>query len=172
MLGLPPLVGPLGCVGIGGLIGGSVDPVPKLVARARTYDKVPYVHRGRSRKGVDCAGLVWCCYADEGILLPDVKRYGREPNRLGLMMQAVRDAFGHPVWEGDSENRVPRALLAVGDVLVLRFVREPHHMAIIGTDRLRGLSLIHAHGESQKVVEHGLDDDWQSRILAVFRRPI
>ena len=136
---------------------------------ARTYKDVPYKHRGRSRKGVDCAGLIWCVYNDAGIVLPDVARYGREPNKLGKMMQAVSVAFGNAVWQGQN---VPRAVLALGDVLVLRFVREPHHMAIVGTDRLRGLSLIHAHGESEKVVEHGLDDLWQSRILAVFRRPI
>lgn len=142
----------------------------RLVETARTFMNVPFKHRGRTRRGLDCAGLVWCACAEAGVTHPDLKRYGREPHRDG-MMRIVIEAVGEPVWQGHPGQVVPRELLQVGDVLVMRFDKEPHHMGIIGTDRLRGLSLIHADGSHgvRRVVEHGLDEHWQKRICAVFR---
>jgi len=142
-----------------------------LVEQARTYLGVPHRHRGRSRRGVDCAGLPWCAYADLGVELPDLEKYGREPHKDGLM-GAVRAALGEPLWQG---KRVNRALLSVGDVVVLRFVEHPHHLAIVTDDRHYGLGLIHSYspqGGGGVVVEHGLDSRWESQIVAVFRRPV
>jgi cell wall-associated NlpC family hydrolase len=139
-----------------------------LLEQARTYLGVRFKHRGRDRNGVDCAGLVWCAYFDLGVTLPDIVRYGREPHQNG-MMRVVTEGLGEPVWAG---RNVPRAALQIGDVVVMRFVREPHHMGIIGDDRLRGLSLIHSYGDIGSVVEHGLDENWQGKILAVFRRSV
>lgn len=141
-----------------------------LVDQARTYLGVPFRHRGRTVRGLDCAGLVWRAYADLGCVLPDVERYGREPHRDGLM-DAMRAAFGAPVWEGRS--LIDRAVLRVGDVVVLRFEVHPHHIAIVTDDRHHGLGLIHAYsppGGGGRVLEHGLDARWQSLIVAVFRK--
>lgn len=145
----------------------------RLVDRARTFIDVPYRHRGRTARGLDCAGLPWLSYAEEGVVLPDLKRYGRTPFDDGLM-RAAEDALGEPLWKGAIGQIVPRPLLQVGDVVVLRFVREPHHMAIVGDDALFGLSLIHADGALgiSRVVEHGLSDPFLAMIAAVFRRPI
>lgn len=142
-----------------------------LVESARSFVGVPFKHRGRNRKGLDCAGLVWCAYDQLGVKHPDLSRYGREPHANG-MMRVVLEALGAPVWQGKVGSFIARAQLAVGDVLVMRFDQEPHHMGIVGTDHLYGLSLIHADGSPgvRRVVEHGLDQRWQSRICAVFRR--
>lgn len=138
-----------------------------LVQQARTYLGTPYRHRGRNRRGIDCAGLPWCCYADLGHVLPDVKVYGREPHRDGLMAGLIH-ALGDPVWRG---RKPSRDLLRVGDVVVSAFVAEPHHLAIVGDDRLYGLSLIHSDGSAaKKVVEHGLSDYHLGQIVAIFRR--
>lgn len=141
-----------------------------LVASARKYLGVPFKHRGRTPSGLDCAGLVWLAYVDLGYTPPDIARYGRTPHRDGLM-QAMEDALGAPVWRG---RAVPRDLLQVGDVVVMRFVEEPHHVAIVADSPTHGLGLIHCYSSAviDRVVEHGLDAMWQSRILAVFRRPV
>lgn len=142
-----------------------------IVEQARTYLGIPHRHRGRSRRAVDCAGLPICVYADLGVELPDLERYGREPHKDGLM-QAVVDALGEPVWKG---RAAPREILEPGDIVVMRFVEEPHHLAIVTDDRLRGVGIIHSYspaGGGGRVVEHGLDAHWQSLIVAVFRRPI
>jgi len=51
-----------------------------------------------------------------------------------------------------------------GDVYLMKFDKEPQHLAIVSH-----YGIIHAYAEVKKVVEHGLDDVWKSRIVAAFR---
>lgn len=138
----------------------------RLVEQARTYIGTPWRHRGRNRRGIDCGGLIVCVYADLGVKLPDIERYGREPHKDGLM-RAVRAAFGEPV-----------ACPSIGDVVVMTSAaygaKEPHHMGIIGDHQHHGLSLIHSDGEHgvSRVIEVGLSETYRRRIVAVFRRPV
>jgi cell wall-associated NlpC family hydrolase len=138
-----------------------------LVAQARTYLGVPWRHMGRTRRGVDCAGLLICAYADLGIVVPVIEHYGREPHRDGLM-SGVRKALGEPVLDGPK----------VGDIVVMTSAAfgatQPHHLGIIGDDPHHGLSLIHADGEPSvsRVSEVGLSDQYRRRIVAVFRRAV
>lgn len=142
----------------------------RIVEAARTYQSVPFRHRGRSRKGVDCAGLVWCSYMECGIELPDFRKYRREPHRDGLVKHMIF-AFGQPAALGP----VHRSLLQEGDVVVMRFEIEPHHIGIIGRHPLGHLSIIHANGNEgqySRVLEQGLSADMLKRITHVFRRPV
>lgn len=140
-----------------------------LVQQARSYIGTPYRHRGRSRRGIDCAGLPWCSYADLGLPLPDLKVYGREPHKDGLM-RALIEALGEPVWRG---RNPAAAMLKPGDVACSAFVQEPHHLAVIGDDPIHGLSLIHADGmQAKAVIEQPINDVLRSRIVAIFRRPV
>jgi cell wall-associated NlpC family hydrolase len=156
----------------------------RLVEIARTFIGVPFKHRGRDRRGMDCAGLAWCAYAEAGVVMPDVSRYGREPHRDGLM-RVCREGLGAPLWLGSVGEVVPRSLLQPGDVVVIRFEIHPHHIGIVGTDEIHGLSLIHANGQRGlrsatgpgfdkvgRVMEHGIDDAQLAMICAVFRRPV
>lgn len=138
-----------------------------LVAAARSHLGVRFRHRGRNKKGLDCAGLAWLAYADCGVVLPDFRLYGREPVRDGLT-ERVAEALGQPV----AVAPVRASDLQVGDVLVLRFDVEPHHVGIVGDYLLGGFSLIHADGHTGKVIEHRLAPDHIERITHVFRRPI
>jgi hypothetical protein len=73
------------------------------------------------------------------------------------------------VWRGRQPDR---SLIRIGDVVVSAFVREPHHLAIVGDHPLYGLSLIHSDGSAaKKVVEHGLSEQHLNQIVAIFRRP-
>ena len=140
---------------------------PPLVVSARKYLGVPFLHQGRSKRGLDCAGLPKLSYADLGTVLPDVRGYGREPFR-GRLMQAIIDAFGEPF------STSPDADLQPGDIAVFRFRDEPHHIAIVGDSPYGSLTLIHADSSPgcRKVVEHRLDDWWRERLVAAFRRPV
>lgn len=155
-----------------------------LVKNARSLVGIPFKHRGRDRKGLDCAGLVWLSYAEAGAVMPDLERYGREPYKNGMMTKTT-EALGTPIWEGIKGQIVPRETLQPGDVVVIRFDVHPHHMGIIGTDPIHGLSLIHSNGRRDllsrsgvghdkkgRVMEHGLDAAHQAMICAVFRRPV
>ena len=141
-----------------------------IAAAARKYAGVKFRHRGRDRRGLDCAGLVWAAYNDLGHTLPDYRLYGREPHRDGLT-QYVAAALGDPVLTAP----VSLGDLSEGDVLVMRFEREPHHVGIVGSHDYAGtlaLTLIHADGWNGRVLEQRLTPDMVSRITHAFRRPV
>lgn len=134
----------------------------KLVDSARKYIGVKFRHAGRSSAGLDCAGLGWLAFSDLGIDLPDVRGYGREPFKNGLM-QGLEAALGAPI----ASDPQP------GDVVVMRFDRDPHHIALIANAPYgKELTMIHADSTHGKVVEHRLSDDWRNRIVAVYRKEI
>lgn len=137
-----------------------------LVQAARRYAGVRFRHRGRTPVGLDCAGLVWRAYLDCGVELPDFRLYGREPHEDGLVRH-VALALGEPRLFAAP----PLTELSPGDVVVLRYEVEPHHLAIV-TDYpyCSAPGLIHADGMAGKVVEHRLDRATADRITHVFRR--
>lgn len=132
-----------------------------LVTAARTYMGVRFRHRGRTRWGLDCAGLVWCAYRDCGHELHDFLYYGREPFRNGLV-EHVSQALGEPINEP----------LQPGDVVLMRYDVNPHHVALIGNHPLGQLSMIHTSGEVGRVTEHDLSERWRGRITHAFRKPV
>lgn len=141
-----------------------------IVSAARQYLGVKFRHRGRSRIGLDCAGLVVRSYHDCGVDIHDTTLYGPEPFKDGLV-QHVGQALGEailraPVRESD---------LCDGDVIVMRFRKEPHHIGIVAAIEYAGIpafNLIHADGESGRVLEHRLTPDMVERITNVHRRPV
>ena len=138
-----------------------VDPHPlDIVAAARRYLGARFVHRGRRPDKLDCVGLVWRAYLDCGVTLFAPGDYGREP-QVDRFRKAIESALGLPVADGPF----------VGDVVTLRTLKHPHHLAIVG-EHPEGLSLIHASGEHGRVVEHLLDASYRARITHVYRRPV
>lgn len=131
----------------------------KLVAAARKYIGVRFVHRGRLPHKLDCVGLVWRAYNDCGVVLPCPSDYGREPHAYRFR-EAIEAAVGPPV-DG----------LEVGDLVTMKTLLHPHHVALV-TDHPEGLGLIHASGEHGRVVEHRLDASYKARIVSVHRRPV
>ena len=129
-----------------------------FVAEARALIGVPWRHRGRSLRGLDCVGLV--ALAGVAAALPnarDVSGYGREPWDDQLR-KGCRERWREPMAE-------PR----VGDIAIVRWgVREPSHMAIVGAHPLGGLTFIHAHN-LHGVVEQRLDARLTRAIVEVYR---
>jgi len=144
----------------------------KLVQAARSYIGVPWKHLGRSRRGVDCAGLPILAYADCGVVMDAPTRYGRDPFKDGLM-QAVIALLGNPVWTG-FKGSCTGVAMQPGDIAIMSPAGQPRHMTIIGDDPMYGLSLIHADGSPGvgRVVEHGMGDFYMRMIVSVFRRPV
>jgi len=142
--------------------------VSALVTAARAYLGTPFVHRGRSRRGLDCVGLAWCAYRDAGLTLADYRLYGRQPLEQDGLVDRIEGVLGAPV----KHAPVAEGDLDAGDVIVQRFVQEPHHVGIVAPYRFGGWAVIHACGHSSRVVEHRLAPDMIARITHVFRRPI
>lgn len=146
----------------------------ELVLTARRYLGVPFRHRGRNPAvGLDCVGLPLRCYADHGIHIPDVKKYGREPSadRQNLVDACIA-GLGDPV----AVAPVRRSQLKVGDICIQRFDRYPHHVFIVGDYDASGeLSCIHADGDQgrySRVLEVRLSDKRIALITHVFRKPV
>lgn len=130
-------------------------PTFDIVAAARRWLGVPYQHQGRSRLGVDCVGLVILLLREGGIVPADfdVQGYARIPD--GTMLRQC-------------DAQLERAPLAVGAIAVMRFDRDPQHMAVVCDYRHGGLSLVHALEPSRRVVEHRIDSATRHRIVQAY----
>lgn len=127
------------------------------VAEARSYLGCKWRHRGRTRYGIDCIGLVVASTAAGGVIMRDRVDYGREPWNDGLEREML-EHFGEPVHDWRP-----------GDIAMMRWEdrSEAGHVGIIA-DNSYGLSLIHSHSMSS-VIEHDIDEHWRKLILEVFR---
>jgi cell wall-associated NlpC family hydrolase len=131
-----------------------------IVAAARSFIGVRWQHQGRSREGIDCAGL-----AAEVLKATHGSTYDKtDYPRMATdeTMAEVCDKYLLPV---DAAQMQP------GDIVVFRFGPQ-RHMAVIGDYVFGGLSLIHAYALApRKVVEVRFDEKWMSRMVGVWRVP-
>lgn len=128
-----------------------------VVVAARSYVGVKYLHGGRSRHGVDCAGLLVLVARDLGIEVSDASPgYPRHPD--GTLMSYLKV-------NGDEINPDEAG---PGDVIVYWFdraSREPQHVGI----RTESGGLIHCWSEMGGVVEVSRDSLSSRRTAAAFR---
>lgn len=125
----------------------------RFLAEARSWIGVSWVHQGRTRHGVDCIGLLLVTAWALGLTDYDVRGYGRVPD--GDFMRRECDRLM-------TRTDDPQA----GDVLVMRFAREPQHV-LIRTER----GVLHAWAVPGRVVEVSMPDAWRRRIVAAYRVP-
>lgn len=143
----------------------------QVVAEAREWVGTPFQHQQHTKQvATDCIGLVGGVGMNCGLLpsdpmqLPGIQRFiGYGPIPDGRLMQAL-DAYLVRI---DMEQMQP------GDVVVIRWRREPHHLAILADHPHGGLSIIHAFGGPTvaAVAEHAMDDKWRRRVVACFAMP-
>lgn len=132
----------------------------EVVAEARRWIGTRWMHLGRVHGvGVDCIGLVHevakaMGYAKDVVIPP----YARTPSNNTMMNLC-------------EQHLVRIATPEIGSVALMSFQTEPHHMGILGDYPHGGFSLIHSYAKMRKVVEHRLDDVWQSRIVAYYDFP-
>lgn len=128
-----------------------------VVAEARKWIGTPFAHIGRNEHAVDCAGLVIKVAHALGLSSFDFTCYAKRPD--GETLQRLCD-----------EHMRRKGLMEPGDVALIRFLKHPQHLGIIGDYPVVGhVSIIHAvrHG----VVEHIVDDAWRHRIVQVYALP-
>lgn len=130
-----------------------------VVTAARKYLGVRYQHQGRTRHGLDCAGLVVRVVHDLGVSEFDSRDYGRQPDPARMWATLRLNCA-----------ELPRSDWAPGCLAFMHFQGHPMHLGII-TPHPQGWGLIHALATSRKVVEHRLDSEWDSRIVAAFTLP-
>lgn len=127
-----------------------------IIAHARELLDMPFRHQGRAHTGkTDCAGVICHVASRLGVAYDDQHDYPRLPGNGRL--EAALDAQPHLV-------RIALPDIQAGDVLLMRFGREPQHLAIFA-----GNSIIHAYEPIGRVVEHGIDAAWKRRVVRVYR---
>ena len=125
-----------------------------IVTAARSYVGTPFLHQGRTAKGLDCVGLCIRVAHDLKLTQFDIDGYSRVPS--GRMMQRIL---------AEQCERIDIQDILPGDILHMAFEDEPQHLAIV-TDK----GIIHANG-NRGVVEHWLDAEWHYRIRGAYRLP-
>lgn len=135
-----------------------------VVAEARTYIGTPWRHQGRSREGIDCAGLVLKVMHAMRVSDFDTSDYSRQAQDE-TMLELCREHLQPAVFA----DALP------GDVAVMRFGAN-RHTGFFADYPHGGLSLIHAFSNyPRRVVEHRFSDDWlrsyKAALIGVFRLP-
>jgi cell wall-associated NlpC family hydrolase len=131
-----------------------------VVAEARSWTGVRWLHQGRNRHGIDCIGLVVVVRKALGIGDYDLAGYPRAPD--GSFMSHFLNAGG---------VRVGILKAQPADLLLFKDARTPCHVSII-TERRGGLMyMIHALATRHKVVEEPVVAEWQQKWVAAFQMP-
>jgi cell wall-associated NlpC family hydrolase len=127
-----------------------------VITAARSCLGTPFQHQGRVKgSALDCAGLAVSVAQDLGIEYADLQGYGRDPFN-GLLKSAL-----------DSQPElisVDRDDMQPGDLLLMRFGKDPQHLAIYA-----GQTVIHSYETVGIVCEHDIDNAWRRRIVSVYR---
>ena len=126
-----------------------------ITAAALSLVGTPFHAQGRAPGiGLDCIGVVVCVARACGIPVVDREAYPLRPN--GEL-------------QGELESRLDRVSGAVqeGDILLMAFDKEPHHVAIVISEN----RIVHAHAQLRvrKVVAQTYTDYWRSVTRAVYR---
>ena len=139
-----------------------------VIACARRFSGVRFMHQGRSAAGLDCLGLLMITaqtlnlrFADSPVEVLDIPTYGTRPDVI-LLKQKL-DTHLTPI---------PLAEAVEGDIVVLKVDGLPQHLALITDYPLQGeLGMIHAYAPARQVVEHRYDAQWRRQTYLAYRLP-
>ena len=127
-----------------------------VIDAAAALLETPFVHQGRiPGVALDCAGVIVAVAAALGVEHDDVAGYPRLPSN-GVLRCALDRQPGLIAVRNDA--------IAPGDILLMRFKREPQHLGIY-----TGKTIIHAWQIIGKVCEHDFDEDWHRRLVVAYR---
>lgn len=128
----------------------------QVVAAARRYMDVPWVHQGRSMLGVDCIGLHVCPARDLGTTAFDITDYGilADGYRLRRVLQEQCGA-PHPI-----------ARMRPADIILMRFRLLPHHIAMA-----TNTGMLHSSASVGRVVETSINRRLRSMMIEAYRFP-
>ncbi len=127
-----------------------------LIAQAREWVGVKFLHQGRTRLGCDCLGLIAGVLGELGdtvALAALPQGYGRDPQAQLLERLTSTTTI---------------APLQAGVLLLIQWPQTefPSHAAIY-----TGSSMIHSYAAVGKVVEHGYREPWVRRTVSVWALP-
>ncbi len=116
---------------------------PAVIEEARSWVNVPFLHQGRTRRGIDCIGLPIVVGQRLGLLPSrfEITNYGRLPSA-----DLLERLMAHCV-------RLPQAV--PGSLVAIAWTKTAAHVALC-----TGPTLIHSYESVGCVVEHGYRGRW------------
>lgn len=127
----------------------------QVIDSARAMIGTPFLHQGRiPGVALDCAGLVVAVARQLGFDPVDVAGYSRTPFHGQLESHVAAQSC---------LEEVPLPQIAPGAIVVMRFTKEPQHLAIYAGD-----TIIHSYETVGQVCEHALSSAWRARIVRAF----
>lgn len=127
----------------------------ELTAAALSLLDTPFHAQGRAPGiGLDCIGVIVAVARICNIAHTDRTDYPLRPN--GEL-------------QGELESRLVRVRgePQEGDILLMAFDKEPHHVAMV----VSGNRIVHAHLRARRTVVQSYSDYWRSVTRAVYRFP-
>ena len=135
----------------------------EIVAVARSYIDVPWIHQGRSKEfGVDCIGVLICAARELGIQCEDFTEYRYGTKNWPLLYKMLRET---------GLTLVQRADMDLGQVIFFEGYNGNVHAGFVA-DGGAPFSAIHGYEVVQppRVVENVLDPRWM-KIRSLWELP-
>jgi cell wall-associated NlpC family hydrolase len=137
----------------------DIDVRARIVQAARSLIGVKYVHQGRSRFGIDCAGVVVHAGAATGIPIEDHTVYPGGLN-LNLMLEYLSKNAIKTMGKCVPAVSIPRGSI----VLFLHPRIQLCHVGI----KTEGASMVHSWKSTGKVTETPIDSRWHRVLESVW----
>ncbi|ESY89016.1 hypothetical protein X739_00480 [Mesorhizobium sp. LNHC220B00] len=114
-----------------------------FLAAARGYLGVPWMHQGRTDKGMDCVGLIVLSMRACGVDVPLTADYGRmqDYRQARRYLEMFCDRVGEP---------------EIGDIVLFKTTQTLHMAIVSDVDGLRPKRVIQALGAKSNVVDTAL----------------
>jgi cell wall-associated NlpC family hydrolase len=127
----------------------------EITAAALALVGTPFHTQGRlPGVGLDCLGVVVCVARALSIPHKDRTAYSLRPS--GELMPELDRQFVRVTGEAQE-----------GDVLLMSFDKEPHHVAIMVSEN----RIVHAYSTARKCVKQPYSNQWSSKVRAIYRFP-
>ena len=138
----------------------------KIIEEARTWLGTAFCHQGRTKDGCDCLGLI-IGIAKKLQLKSRNGIYLSEFDRLDYQFIPPGDLLSKSL----EQQCVPLQYPKPGAIVLLSFLNNPQHLAIIATQNYNSseeLTIIHAYQTLGMVCEHRFDQKWRRRAVAFY----
>ena len=126
-----------------------------IINEARKWLGIPWRHQGRTKKGIDCIGLILNVGKSLGLIDYNlrIQNYSRLPDPIN-----TQNTINQYVLQSEEMD--------TGDILWIKITNIPMHFAFY--DKEKG-TIIHSFQTIGKVAEQTFDNKWRKRLHSHYR---
>ena len=136
-----------------------------ILATLQSLLGVPFLHQGRSRRGLDCLGVLMFVAREHGIALHDYLDYAPATDGVRLTQELQRQLIEIPI-----ADATPADVLQWAELGSRNSTTPPCNVAFLGWTAGR-LTMVHALRRTDAVTEHGYRYPWPLMVKHAYRLP-